>query len=170
MMLATTVPGLTLVPLAGADAEELCALLRAEREHLNTWSDHDSQIDTGVEVWREDLGRDDPPLDFGIRLEGRLIGRIRLISYAPRYGLGYWVAASVGRKGYATAAVGAVVDHARQALHGTDILAGVTHGNTPSVTVLERNGFTKVADFEGYSRYHRALSDRGLTPQQAAAV
>lgn len=49
-------------------------------------------------------------------------------------------------------------------------LAGVTHGNNPSVTVLERNNFATVADFDGYSRYHRALSCEGLTAEQAAVI
>lgn len=46
----------------------------------------------------------------------------------------------------------------------------MTHGNNPSVTVLERNNFATVADFDGYSRYHRALSCEGLTAEQAAVI
>lgn len=55
-------------------------------------------------------------------------------------------------------------------LGGTDGLAGVTHGNSPSVTVMERINFAKVADFDSYSRYHLALSGEGLTAEQAAAI
>lgn len=59
MSLVTGKRGLRIVPLTAADAEELGALLRAERAHLNTWSDHDAQVGTGVEVWRKRLGRGD---------------------------------------------------------------------------------------------------------------
>lgn len=145
------------------------SLLRTERAHLNTWSDHDAQVATGVKDWRDKLGQDGPPLDFGMRFDRRL-GRITLMSYGSQLGLTYWVAESACRRGLATAAVAAAVQYARVGRGGTDFLAGVTHGNVPSVTVLERNGFVKVAEFPEYCRYHRALSFEGLTAERAATI
>jgi len=75
----------------------------------------------------------------------------------PRYGLGYWLAEDATGHGYATAAVRALLDHART-LQATDVLAGVTHGNDRSVALLRRLGFARVAEFDSYDRYHRAVS------------
>lgn len=36
--------------------------------------------------------------------------------------------------------------------------AGVSHGNTASERVLERNGFERVSQFDTYDRFHRRMS------------
>lgn len=43
------------------------------------------------------------------------------------------------------------------ALHATDLCAGVAHGNRTSVRVVLKNGFTEVARFDTYTRFHRPL-------------
>jgi ribosomal-protein-serine acetyltransferase len=90
-------------------------------------------------------------------LRGSLIGRADLVPVdPPRYGLGYWLGEEATGHGYATAAVRALLDHARS-LGATDVLAGVTHGNDRSVALLRRLGFARVAEFDAYDRYHRAV-------------
>lgn len=51
----------------------------------------------------------------------------------------------------------ALLDHARDGLGATDVFAGVTHGNTPSVALLRRLGFDVAADLDGYTRFHLSL-------------
>lgn len=153
--LATTHAGLVLTSLVPEDADALHALLAANREHLMRWGDYSAEIDTSVEEWRSTLSGD--RLDLGLR-DGDLVGRIVLIDHFPRFGLGYWVSSSHTGRGYATAAVGAIVSHARDTLGGSDIFAGVSLGNAASARVLRRNGFSSVAVFETYERFHLPLS------------
>lgn len=169
MLLTTTHPDLVFAALTTADAKQLHDLLRANRDHLMRWSDYSAEIDATVEQWQEEFAEPDD-LDFGLRLDGCLVGRASLISHVPRYGLGYWVAQPFTRKGVATAAVGTLVTHARDALQGADLLAGVSSGNAPSAQVLQRNGFTSVACFETYERFHLPLSAEGLSYGAAAAL
>ncbi|UXN74750.1 GNAT family N-acetyltransferase [Devosia sp. A8/3-2] len=94
-------------------------------------------------------------LRFGLLLKGELIGRIDLVPVdPPKYGLGYWLAEKATGKGYATAALQALIGFARSDLNATDIYAGVTRGNLRSEALLERAGFLPVADFDSYRRFH----------------
>lgn len=153
--LATTHAGLVLTSLVPEDADALHALLAANREHLMRWSDYSAEIDATVEEWRSTLSGDQ--LDFGLRLHDDLVGRVTLIDHFPRFGLGYWVSMPHTGRGYASAAVGAIVSHARGTLAGSDIYAGVSLGNGASVGVLRRNGFSSIAVFDTYERFHLPL-------------
>lgn len=155
LTLRTTHADLVLRSLTAADAEELQALLAANREHLMRWSDYSAEIDTSVEEWRSALSGD--RLDLGLRVDGHLIGRIKLNDHSPRFGLGYWVSLPFTGQGYATAAVAAAAAHARETLAGSDIFAGVSFGNAASKQVLVRNGFTSAAVFDTYERFHLHL-------------
>ncbi|SDM52640.1 GNAT family N-acetyltransferase [Allokutzneria albata] len=48
-------------------------------------------------------------------------------------------------------------DDRRAHLAATDLFAGVAHGNARSVAVLLRLGFSRVASFDDYDRYHLDL-------------
>jgi RimJ/RimL family protein N-acetyltransferase len=71
--------------------------------------------------------------------------------------LGYWLAKEAAGQGYASAALRALIGHARIDLHATDIYAGVTRGNAKSEALLERLGFLPVLDFDSYRRFHLGL-------------
>lgn len=75
----------------------------------------------------------------------------------PKYGLGYWLAKEATGQGYASAALRALIGHARIDLYATDIYAGVTRGNAKSEALLERLGFLPVLDFDSYRRFHLNL-------------
>jgi RimJ/RimL family protein N-acetyltransferase len=75
----------------------------------------------------------------------------------PKYGLGYWLAKEATGRGYARAALRALIGHARTELSATDIYAGVTRGNAGSEGLLERVGFLPVLDFDSYRRFHLGL-------------
>jgi RimJ/RimL family protein N-acetyltransferase len=154
-----TVHGVELRPLAASDAAEYCLLVRRNASHLG--QDYVLDINADEAEHAEAFARNpDPPVMFAIIADGNLIGRIDLVPVdPPRFGLGYWVSQDHTRNGIATAAVGAAVTYARRTLAASDVYAGVSHGNTTSEGVLERNGFTWVASFDTYVRFHRGLSD-----------
>jgi RimJ/RimL family protein N-acetyltransferase len=77
----------------------------------------------------------------------------------PRYGCGFWLAEPATGQGVASAAVGALVEYAARELAASDVFAGVTHGNSRSVAVLERSGFRRSDHFDTYDRFHRRLAE-----------
>lgn len=158
-VIATAVPELVLAPLSAADAGEYDDLILINELRLG--SDYASDVAlTLVQRAAEFAGNPRPPLMFGIRLDGALVGRVDLVAVAPpRYGLGYWLSAEVVGRGYATASVRAVTSYAATVLGATDILAGVSHGNDRSIAVLARCGFSRVEQFETYDRYQRSVVD-----------
>ena len=158
MLLKTQIPDLTLRRLGGADADRLFELIQDNRHHLTAHGDYAELAAASSETLAAELSGSDDQVRLGIFLGESLVGRLDLIPVdPPRYGLGYWLCESATGKGYGTAAVGTAIVHARDDLGATDIYAGVTHGNLSSVALLRRNGFAAAADFERYTRYHRAL-------------
>ena len=158
MMLVTQIPDLTLRRLGDADAGRLFELIQKNRHHLTAHGDHAEVVAASHETLVAELSGIDDQIRLGIFLENRLVGRLDVIPVdPPRYGLGYWLCESEAGKGYGTAAVETATVFARDDLGATDIYAGVTHGNHRSMALLRRNGFVAVADFERYTRYHRAL-------------
>lgn len=159
LTLTTVFPDLVLQVLTQSHALELYDLLQQNRDYLTAHGDYADQLAMSHKELEDDLGDDHGNLRFGLLLRGELIGRIDLVPVnPPKYGLGYWLAEKVTGKGYATAALQALIAFARMDLHATDIYAGVTHGNRRSVTLLERAGFLPVADFNSYRRFHLRLA------------
>lgn len=157
-MPATSIAGLDLREATAEDAAALFALVQQNRVHLTAFGDYAelvarSQADIAADIVAN------RPLGFCIVHAGAIIGRADLVAVdPPRYGIGYWLAPGATGKGFATAAILALAQRARDNLGASDLYAGVTHGNAKSVAVLERVGFRRVADFERYSRYHMALA------------
>lgn len=76
----------------------------------------------------------------------RLVGTCGLgdfLDQAKRAEVGYAIAKDYWGKGYATEAIGAVIDYGFKVIGLNRIEASVTPGNEPSVRVLEKNGFIK---------------------------
>jgi ribosomal-protein-serine acetyltransferase len=144
--------------LGPADAVDYHALVQRNAGHLTRLGDYRDEVAAGVADFTAQFSAPaEVPVRFGVELDGRLVGRVDLVPVdPPRYGLGYWVAEDVTGRGLATAAVAALLGHARQ-IGATDVFAGVTHGNVPSVALLRRLGFAVVADFESYTRFHLSL-------------
>lgn len=157
--LRTSVDGLELRALHELDAFAYHALVRRNAEHLTRFGDYTDDVAATAQQHRRELAeRDSVPLRFGILLGGELIGRADLVAVAPpAYGLGFWLGADAIGRGLATAAVSALLGHARVTLGATDIYAGVTHGNDKSAALLERVGFRFAQRFEDYTRYHLHL-------------
>lgn len=149
-----------LVPLVAAHAEAYHALVQREQAHLTAHGDYLEEVKADVAEFRSQFSaaRPGPPLCFGLWLGTEIVGRCDLVPVdPPRYGLGCWIAARYEGHGLAGAAVGALMAHARDGLGATDVYAGVSRGNTRSVALLVRQGFTRVARLDLQDRYHLAL-------------
>jgi len=80
------------------------------------------------------------------RADGQLIGRCTLFDRWPscrRAQVGYGLAASAWGQGFATEAVGALLDHGFDALDLNRVEADIDPRNTSSARTLERLGFTR---------------------------
>jgi ribosomal-protein-alanine N-acetyltransferase len=136
--------------ISPADAEELAALLRANREHLEPWDpERDESYYTTTGQWQiiSDVLRAGNALPHAIVEDGRIIGRVNLSNVVhgafQSASLGYWVAADVAGRGVASAAVAAVVEAAFTTYGLHRVEAGTMLHNVRSQRVLERNGFER---------------------------
>lgn len=149
--------------ISPADAEEVAALLRANREHLKPWDpERDESYYTTAGQWQiiSDVLRAGNALPHAIVEDGRIIGRVNLSNVVhgafQSAGLGYWVAADVAGRGVASAAVAAVVEAAFTTYGLHRVEAGTLLHNVWSQRVLERNGFKR---FGTAPRYLRIAGD-----------
>ena len=86
-----------------------------------------------------------------------LVGRADLNAVrSGHFVVGYWLGEGQTGRGFATAAVRALIDFGRAVLGATEFWAGVTHGNEASIRVLERLGFEFVERLERHTRFHLA--------------
>lgn len=158
-ILSTCIRALTLRQLEPEHAESLFLLVQANRDHLTAHGDYLREVTASqMEVACELSRSDDATCRFGIYLEAELIGRIDLLGVEPpKYGLGYWLDQAHGGRGYATAALSALLDFADCERQASDIFAGVSHGNERSAALLRRLGFKAVARFDAYTRFHKPI-------------
>ena len=142
--------GRTVRQLEEADAEELNDVVAANREFLSEWLPWPPM--QTLEITREFIvrSRTQAPENQGFQAAiidgGRLVGGIgfhRLDWQNRTTTIGYWLAESAQRRGLATAAVSALIDHAFGSwkLNRIEIRAGV--GNLRSRAIPERLGFTE---------------------------
>jgi RimJ/RimL family protein N-acetyltransferase len=161
-VLTTRVHGLSLRAHLPDDAQALVDVLALNAEHLMGSGDYGAEIATTVARWRLEFGPyaegRTPAYSFGMWIDDQMVGRIVLLPVdPPRYGLGYWVTESQQGKGVASAAVAAIVEHART-IGASDVFAGVNHGNDASMRVLLGSGFQVAEDFACYTRFRRHLA------------
>jgi ribosomal-protein-serine acetyltransferase len=153
-------------PYAESDAEELYALIDAEREMLSRWMPWaPGQTLEGVREYIATTRRqlaDDDGFQAAIVERGAIVGSIgfhRLDRVNRSSSLGYWLAAEAQGRGTVTLATAALIDWAFTGpwrLHRLEIRAGVA--NARSRAVPARLGFT----FEGVLRGAENLGDGWL--------
>jgi [ribosomal protein S5]-alanine N-acetyltransferase len=136
-----------------ADAPEMAALLRANREFLAPWEPVRGDgyfTDDGQRLIIEEMLRQHAlgtTLPHVILVDGRVVGRIALTNIVRgpflSGSVGYWVAADANGRGVATAAVGDLARIAFGDLGLHRLEAGTLPHNTASQRVLRRNGFQR---------------------------
>jgi ribosomal-protein-alanine N-acetyltransferase len=149
-----------------ADAEELAALYRANRDYLRPWEPEKDDAYFTVDGQRDNLHDLVHAYAMGemwpgvIVAGGEIAGRITLnnVLRGPLQScfVGYWVARAHAGHGVATEALRQVLDVAFGALRLHRVEAFTRVDNHASQRVLERNGFTAV----GTARRHIHLDGR----------
>ncbi|MBV9491631.1 MAG: GNAT family N-acetyltransferase [Verrucomicrobia bacterium] len=163
-VLETAVADLGLVPLDKRDADELFALIIANRTHLRRWlpwidgvqsaGDTSAYVRNALELQRLGLR-----VDYTLRLRGRLIGTIAYHTLQPAHRsgvIGYWLELASSRRGYMTAAVERLVTYGFTELDLNRIEVRVAVGNRASERICTRLGFKE----EGILREAEWLYDR----------
>jgi len=136
--------GAALRPWRRDDADELHALIEANRDHLRPWMPWADQDLEATRRYLLDVTTSPRDVQRAITLHGRIVGAIGLIHPAGFPMLGYWLDTGAQGRGIATRALEAVVEHAFADLgyERLELRAGV--GNTRSRAVAERAGFQLV--------------------------
>lgn len=151
---AVVADGVTLRLLRRDDGERLAAAYERNREHLEPWEParpaafyspqyHAERIP--VMLLEHSSGRAVPLV---LERDGEIVGRITVsdVVRGPFCNghLGYWVDARMAGRGLMTAAVRAVVGHARDDLGLHRLQAATLLHNAASQRVLERTGFERI--------------------------
>jgi ribosomal-protein-serine acetyltransferase len=157
--IATTIPALRLVALSPDDAQAYYELVDRNRTHLTQhgdWTDLGDATPESIQASLSDL--DDRNAQFGIWLDGRLIGRTDLNARTPgNFVLSYWLGGEFTGKGYATAACQALIAYGKAELGARTVYAGVTKGNAKSEALLRRLGFRATEERGTYTRFRLSL-------------
>lgn len=166
--LATDRPEVTLRELTADDVDAYYELINRNRAHLNQHGNYRFEYDANADDIR---GYFENPWDTNVRLgvwsTEQLIGRVDLNPIdPPRWVLGYWIDGSFSGRGIVTSACRAAIAYAAT-LGATEIYAGVTNGNDPSIRVLERLGFEHIQDMDDRSRWRLLLIDDPPPPLMA---
>lgn len=149
--------------LSVGDAEEMAAVLTANREFLAPWEPLRSDDFFTVQAQRADLER---ALEAHAREamvplaivdeDGQLIGRININGITrgalQSAAVGYWVSQSHNGRGIASAALADVIEIAFKQLRLHRLQAETLLHNTASQRVLTRNGFQPFAVAPTYLR------------------
>ena len=163
MRLQTSISDLELRELSTEDAESLHQLIQINRSHLTQFGDYTDLVELSAADLLREIETGSGPLQFGIIYGGALIGTVSLIKYQPTvFGLGYWIATNRSGRGYATEAVRSVIDFAIDECGATEIWAGITPTNEPSIRLVLRLGFSLVRTQETHLSY-QLLVQRGGT-------
>lgn len=147
------------------DAEELDAVIEANREHLARWLPWAAA--QTLEATREFIGvtrrqiAENNGLQTLITVDGAIAGMVGLhgIDWQHRgTSVGYWLAAEAQGRGAVTAAVRAYTTYALEALGLERMELRAAVENARSRAVAERLGFT----FEGVRRHAELVGERRL--------
>lgn len=163
---------LELRPPRWRDARAWSRIRTADEEHLRPWEPEapgDWTDRNSVLAWPgqcsalRGLAARGQALPFVITVDGRFAGQLT-VGNVVRGALcsawiGYWVTRSLTRSGVAGAAVALAGDHCFTSAGIHRLEATVRPENTPSIRVLERNGFRREGLYERYLNVDGAWRD-----------
>jgi ribosomal-protein-serine acetyltransferase len=156
-------------PFAAGDAEELTAVITANREHLARWlpwaTDY-GLIDSVAYVARKVAQQSaNDGFEGAVVLDGRIVGAagFHRIDWLNRStSIGYWLAAEAQGRGLMSATVRALCDHAFGGLDLHRVVIEVVLDNAASRRVPERLGFTQEAIQREAKLLHGRYEDAAL--------
>jgi len=149
-----------------SDYAEWAALREASRDFLVPWEPTWPDDDLSRGAFRRRLKRyaDDQRSDLAYAFmifrndDNALVGGLTLANIrrgvAQAGSIGYWIGAPFARKGYMTAAVRALAPFCFGTLRLHRLEAACIPGNTASISLLEKTGFTR----EGYARSYLCIN------------
>ena len=150
-----------------ADADELYALVDANREYLATWlpwAPHHTGAETVlpfIRMTRKQIADNDGLQTAIVDPGGRIVGAVGFHSVDwmnAASSIGYWLARGEQGRGTMTEAVRALVDHAFATWKLNRIVIQAAVENTRSRAIPERLGFSE----EGVLRQFERVGDRML--------
>lgn len=154
-----------------SDHTEWAALREKSREHLIAWEEDWAPHQLSFPAFKRKLASQakDARRGGGLSLlifrrdDHTLVGGVTLTNI--RYGasrsgiLGYWIGEPFARRGYGSAAVHAVTDHAFDAINLHRVVAACQPENAASQNLLERAGFRKEGLAREYLKINGAWRD-----------
>jgi ribosomal-protein-serine acetyltransferase len=156
-------------PFAEADAEELTAVIAANREHLARWLPWATSyglIDSIEYVGRKVAQQDaNDGFEGAVVLDGRIVGAagFHRIDWLNRStSIGYWLAADAQGRGLMSATVRALLDHAFGEFDLHRVVIEVVLDNAASRAIPERLGFTQEAIQREAKLLHGRYEDAAL--------
>lgn len=168
--------GALLRPVEAADADELYALVEANRDHLVPWMPWArGQTLDGTRVFIETARRQLEAQDgfqAALVVAGRIAGTFgyHAVDWEHRRTtIGYWIAEVDQGRGLATRATAALIDHAFGAwdLHRVEIRAATANARSRAVCArlgLVEEGVLREAELVG-DRYHDLVVHSVLAPE-----
>jgi ribosomal-protein-serine acetyltransferase len=159
--------GYALRLLEEADADEVFALIDANREHLGPWmpwveNEHEpADVLPFIRATRKQIADNDGLQTAIVDPDGRIVGVIGVhnVDWLHRKtSIGYWLARDEQGRGTMTAAVRVYVDHAFTTWKLNRVTIQAAVGNARSRAIPERLGFGE----EGVMREVERIGDRML--------
>lgn len=129
------------------DAENFCELIRDKMSSpVSAYDDQFPTDDKGVKVVFDYFMQEDAFMAVLLKKSNLLIGYIALndVDNDVR-NIGYCLHTAYWGKGYATEAIGAVIEYARDVLCLRKLISGTAVGNATSVKLLEKFNFREVS-------------------------
>jgi ribosomal-protein-serine acetyltransferase len=136
--------GAALRPFRVDDADELHAVIAANRDRLRPWMPWADQDTEGTRQYLRDATMATRDVQSAITLDGRMVGTIGLVHPAGHPMLGYWLSEEAQGRGIMTRAVLAYVEHAFADLGYERVELRAAVDNVRSRAVAERTGFELV--------------------------
>lgn len=159
--LATDLQQIHLSRLTTEDTDPLFDLVQQNKNHLNLHGDfRDLTAKTREQIYAELAAPRENEFSYAIRKETHILGVVTLIAYKPKiFGIGYWIGADHTGHHYVTSCCRALIAETREVLGAQEIWAGITHGNSSSISVVTRLEFVLMRDQATHLSYALHFDD-----------
>ena len=145
----------SLKELSPENAHELHQLVQSNQVFLTGNGDYIDYVALTEDQHRSRLeGTDRPEIDYGIMVDGSLVGVVTLINHSPGvFGLGYWISERNAGKGLTSQAVDMLIRDSQERCGAQEFWAGITPSNQKSIDLVSRLGFELARTQETHLSY-----------------